>query len=300
MFYACPYCDKPPVKARSSLKKHLSRDHADKIHEWKASNFLTKQILKDEVKLRELKKKYLEKKRLNGGDKYLELCRVVSEETTSNSVTSAGEGSQDSVNGVIDNNNTLKRSVGLINSDIDKCTTKKPCKKLVPIATTVNNQKMLQPQQTPRKYIANAVLATENLGFKKQQKYFNSGTVIADVQLHQQTYYSNLNAVPQNNNKPEDQEIIDNLFFEKLIGDNLLDPLHGGEYHGGDDDHSINSVNYIQETFQNSFDKIQEKLDAELEVDNEQLKWEDTLKSDDSTDEMSGKLLGIDESVMLI
>lgn len=110
----------------------MSRDHADKIHEWKVSNFLTKQILKDEVKLRELKKKYLEKKRLNGVDKYAELCRVVvSEETTSNSVPSTGEGSQDSVvmhemNGIIDNNNTLKRSnVLMMNGDNKKKILKK-------------------------------------------------------------------------------------------------------------------------------------------------------------------------------
>lgn len=98
--------------------------------------------------------------------------------------------------------------------------------------------------------------------------------------------------------KSDEHEMIDNLFLENL--DNLLDPLHENEYNG-DDDHAMQSVNYIQETFQNSFDKIQEKLDADLEVGHEQLKWEDTLKSDDSSDEiMSNKLLGIDENVMLI
>lgn len=98
--------------------------------------------------------------------------------------------------------------------------------------------------------------------------------------------------------KSDEHEMIDNLFLENL--DNLLDPLNGNEYDGGDD-HAMQSVNYIQETFQNSFDKIQEKLDADLEVGHEQLKWEDTLKSDDSSDEiMSNKLLGIDENVMLI
>lgn len=100
--------------------------------------------------------------------------------------------------------------------------------------------------------------------------------------------------------KSDEHEIIDNL-FDNLINDNLLDPLNSNEYDGEDDDHAMQSVNYIQETFQNSFDKIQEKLDADLEVSNEQLKWEDTLKSDDSSDEiMSDKLLGIDENVMLI
>lgn len=291
VFYACPYCDKPPVKARSSLKKHLSRDHGDKIQEWNVSNFLTKQILKDEEKLRELRKKYLEKKRFSGGDKYAELCRVVSEETTSNSVTSGGGDSLGSMEDLmIDNNNTLKK-VATVNGDaLERRALKKITKKVSII--TANNPRMPYPQQ-PRKYIANAVLATDTVLYNKKQKIMNGGAT-AEVP---QTCYANVSTA--SHNKSEDHEMIDNLFFDKLINENLLDPLNGTEYHG-DDDHSINSVNYIQETFQNSFDKIQEKLDAELEVDNEQLKWEDTLKSDDSTDEMSGKLLGIDESVMLI
>lgn len=298
VFYVCPYCDKPPVKARSSLKKHLSRDHSDKIQEWNVSNFLTKQILKDEEKLRELRKKYLEKKRLNGGDKYAELCRVVSEETTSNSITSGGGDSLDSTEGALDNNNTLKRTGMMMNGgDIERRPMKKAYNSKKSGHMSSYGGKMAYPQQ-PRKYIANAVLAPDHMIYKKQ-KFANGGVALPTEVQH--NYYTNINAAPppHHHRTNEDHEMIDNLFFDKLINDNLLDPLNGGEYHGGDDDHSINSVNYIQETFQNSFDKIQEKLDAEL-VDNDQLKWEDTLKSDDSTDEMSGKLLGIDESVMLI
>lgn len=320
IFYACPYCEKPPVKARSSLKKHLSQVHTDKITEWGTSSFLTKQIVRDEEKLRELRKKYLEKKRLNGSDKYAELCRVVSEETTSNSITSGGgdslDSSMDDLTMTIDNNNSLKRanSVPANGSDTEsKRTVKKVIQRMVSVPLTLDDAARAMPhpphpatqpniQRHHQKYIANAVLASD---YNKRQKFMNG-----NVEMMAQNYYAAAASVPMpaaaghggpsQPKSAEDHEMIDNLFFDKLISENLLDPLNGSDYQGTDDDHSINSVNYIQETFQNSFDKIQEKLDAELEVDSDQLKWADTLKSDDSTDEMSGKLLGIDESVMLI
>lgn len=274
----------------------MSRDHSDKIHEWNVSNFLTKQILKDEEKLCELRKKYFEKKQLYLSD---EQCPMACKETVSYSVASKTTGTLKStveVGAVLEHNNTfnkrVKSQLEVSKSQALKITCNKPKKKV----NLFNDDKLLKSEQQRKK---NVDSCTEHNEHKKQKLFYTRALSNAQTLPQPQTYYKNIVVMPTNN-KDQDQEMVDNIFFEKLIEDHILDPINGNEYHGGDDDHSINSVNYIQETFQNSFDKIQEKLDAELEIDNEQLKWEDTLKSDDSNDEMSGKLLGIDESVMLI
>lgn len=365
IFYTCPYCEKPPLKARSSLKKHFTREHNNQIHEWNTSNFMSKQILRDEDKLKELRKKYFEKKRLRimANDKFLENCKNLHTDETSTSVdtvesldfednlSTLGTSSDaliaqgnnlKQINTAMLNGKRLKKKIIEAKTDCDSKTK----------TTFLNNNNNIQNQMNGNsrdqsmilKATTNSASAANNNNIYyqnssslivsnnkynnsiKKQKLFNGNTWQSGTYIQQQqqfddvdnrdVYYitsSNVNQSSSNStggsssgthsdesviSKSDEHEMIDNLFLENL--DNLLDPLHGNEYDGGED-HAMQSVNYIQETFQNSFDKIQEKLDADLEVGHEQLKWEDTLKSDDSSDEiMSNKLLGIDENVMLI
>lgn len=268
IFYTCPYCDKAPLKARSSLKKHFTREHADRIHEWSTANFLSKQILRDEDKLRELRKKYHDKKRLNG-DKLVEAIhramQHAADESTSNS-TQSGDSFDSLADDLADSNgNTLQNGFNGT-----------PQKRTAPV--TGPTRKTLQ---VVKKFKTKPARNGEPADYQVLHHHNNNNN-------HHHHHHRAVAA--------SQDEMIDNL-FDNLINDNLLDPLNGNEYDAEDD--QMNSVNYIQETFQNSFKEIQEKLDADLEVGSEQLKWEDNLKSDDSTDEiMSGKLL--DENVMLI
>lgn len=365
VFYTCPYCDKPPLKARSSLKKHFTREHNNQIHEWNTSNFMSKQILRDEEKLKELRKKYFEKKRLRimANDKFLENCKNMHTDETSTSVDTVEsldfEDNSATVvstsdafiaqrhnlkhsNMAILNGKRLKKKMTDAKMNCDSKT------KTIILNNNIQNQMNgnggdqstiiltnhpnLPTNNNNIYYQSNSSLTVSNnnnsrYNSVKKQKLYNGNTWESGTYPQQQqkfgdgnnreVYYittSNMNQSSSNStggsrssgthsdesviSKSDEHEMIDNLFLENL--DNLLDPLNENEYDGGDD-HAMQSVNYIQETFQNSFDKIQEKLDADLEVGHEQLKWEDTLKSDDSSDEiMSNKLLGIDENVMLI
>lgn len=363
IFYMCPYCEKPPLKARSSLKKHFTREHNNKIHEWNTSNFMSKQILRDEAKLKELRKKYFEKKRLRimANDKFLENCKNLHTDETSTSFDTvesldsedtfalggascnsfAANAKHDNI--AILNGKRLNMEMADVRTDCDSKTKtiilnnnnikdqingKCHDQSAVILTATTNNSNVTQNNNIY--FQNNGSFIMSNNGYTdsvKKQRSFNGNTWENEAYLPQQQQYgdadnrdvyyitsSNVNQSSSNStggsnssgtnsdesviSKSDEHEMIDNLFLENL--DNLLDPLHENEYDGGED-HAMQSVNYIQETFQNSFDKIQEKLDADLEVGHEQLKWEDTLKSDDSSDEiMSNKLLGIDENVMLI
>lgn len=268
IFYICPYCDKAPLKTRTSMKKHFTHDHNDKSHEWNTSNFLSKQILRDEAKLRELRKKYPEKKRLNGE----KLVEAINRAMHADDATSTSD-SLDSLVEDMDNNNVHNGFNG--SGEIAK----RPSAALM----ALKNAKALKQIK--------GLTAMKKLQHKNSRPKLPPNEYMVNSQQLVAAYHHH------HHQKPHDDHEIENL-FDNLINDNLLDPLNGNEYEGDDDQMQ---TNFIQETFQNSFKEIQEKLDADLECGSEQIKWEDNLKSDDSSDEiMSDKLLDESADLMLI
>uniref|UniRef100_A0A182JAX8 Uncharacterized protein n=1 Tax=Anopheles atroparvus TaxID=41427 RepID=A0A182JAX8_ANOAO len=82
-----------------------------------------------------------------------------------------------------------------------------------------------------------------------------------------------------------------------------LDSLFGNisiDNYEFDDNATIQSFSLIEEKFKTSFDQIQEKLDAELPFDEEQIKWQNNLMANDSSSEIGDKLLTGEENIMLI
>uniref|UniRef100_A0A182SH15 Uncharacterized protein n=1 Tax=Anopheles maculatus TaxID=74869 RepID=A0A182SH15_9DIPT len=73
-----------------------------------------------------------------------------------------------------------------------------------------------------------------------------------------------------------------------------LDSLFGNisiDNYEFDDNATIQSFSLIEEKFKTSFDQIQEKLDAELPFDEEQIKWQNNIMTNDSSNEIGDKLL---------
>ncbi|XP_058055852.1 uncharacterized protein LOC131207258 [Anopheles bellator] len=82
-----------------------------------------------------------------------------------------------------------------------------------------------------------------------------------------------------------------------------LDSLFGNisiDNYEFDDNATIQSFSLIEEKFKTSFDQIQEKLDAELPFDEEQIKWQNNLMANDSSSEIGDKMLTGEENIMLI
>ncbi|XP_063697504.1 uncharacterized protein LOC134828419 [Culicoides brevitarsis] len=245
VFYRCPYCEKPPLKARSSLKKHFSRAHGNYINEWKASNFLSKQILRDDKVIRRLRNKYNEKKRLQ--------------------VTS-----------------------GKLNLKIKK----KKC--ILPIRKTTNEPYSDLNIDKTEANIRNTFSTSTKVPKTKKNndKTFDIMCINSSNIGINSSIISNENVL----SKINEHENIDNLFFENL--NIFLDPLNENTY---TEDVTIQSINYIQENFQNSFDKIQEKLDAELQLSQERdLIWKNSCNFGGLSEEVISKnAYDLDESVML-
>jgi hypothetical protein len=214
LFYFCPFCKRAPVKARSSLRKHLQKDHLEHQETWQVSNFMSTLLRKHEK---------------------------------------------------------VKKS-----SQVSLVTTKKP-------------RKDLKVKKEPRKKIK-----------KKDQMFMmmvdsndQHCEIINDEQLpqgdevgdenhqHQQIILSNIFLDPIT----LDEE--NNLIKYTLSGDDdFMNSGHNGSG-SGNMTHGSSIESYEMSEFSNfksSFDEIQEKLDADLEFNNEEqmIKWSDELNDDDS------------------
>lgn len=82
-----------------------------------------------------------------------------------------------------------------------------------------------------------------------------------------------------------------------------LDSLFGNisiDNYEFDDNATIQSFSLIEEKFKTSFDQIQEKLDAELPFGEEQIKWQNNIMTNDSSNDIGDKLLTGEGNIMLI
>lgn len=216
LFYFCPFCDRAPVKARSSLRKHFAKDHPEHHETWQTSSFLSSLLRKYEK---------------------------------------------------------VKKSVRAIGENLRKCKREKQKKEKRPY------------RKRKRAHPSSILEMNENF----------SNFIHNDEPLPQGS-----SSVDTDENNQHHQIILSNLFLDPIAMDdenNIIKYSLAGEddfimsannagmsTNGMNVNHTCSIENYELSEFSNfksSFDEIQEKLDAELEFNNE-IKWSDELNDDDS------------------
>lgn len=222
LFYFCPFCKRAPVKARSSLRKHFTKDHPEQQETWQVSNFMSTLLRKYE----KVKKSSQE-----------------SHEST-------------------------------------KKPKKEPKVKKEPKKSKKKEQLMMV-ESTDYHHSHNhcEIINDEPL---PQGNHLDDEDGDEEHHQHQQIILSNLFLDPIT----LDEE--NNLIKYTLAGDD--DFIMNGGHNGsgsGNMTHAGSIESYEMSEFSNfksSFDEIQEKLDADLEFNNDQMiKWSDELNDDDSS-----------------
>lgn len=227
LFYFCPFCDRAPVKARSSLRKHFAKDHPEHQETWQTSSFLSsllrkyEKVKKSSQESHESTKKFKKEQQQQQQQKVRKEKRPYRKRQRPNS------------NLIELNENNL--------------------------SSLINNDEPL-PQ-------GNNSLDVDEVDENNHQ--------------HQQIILSNLFLDPIT----LDEE--NNLIKYTLAGDDdfIMNTTHNGSGSGNGMTHAGSIESYEMSEFSNfksSFDEIQEKLDAELEFNNDQIKWSDELNDDDS------------------
>lgn len=221
LFYFCPFCDRAPVKARSSLRKHFAKDHPEHQETWQASSFLSSLLRKYEKVKKSSQESHESTKRSKKEQKVRKEKRPYRKRQRPNP----------NVNELNENN----------------------------LSSLINNDEPL-PQ-------GNNSLDVDEVDENNHQ--------------HQQIILSNLFLDPIT----LDEE--NNLIKYTLAGDDdfIMNATHNGSGSGNGMTHAGSIESYEMSEFSNfksSFDEIQEKLDAELEFNNDQIKWSDELNDDDS------------------
>lgn len=248
LFYFCPFCKRAPVKARSSLRKHFMKDHPENQEIWQTNNFMSKLLKKHE--------KVTPKVKLNA----------------SQSNTNQSESP---------------------NND----STKKPPKNV-----KVKIPKVKKPPKVKKSDLKKAKSILTSV-----EDEDDNGEIINDEPLPQSHDLDDTEEQVQQQHQQQQQIILHNLFLDPITLDeenNLIkytlaaddDFIMNGHNHSTSTD-TVSTINNITHSgsiesyemsefsnFKSSFDEIQEKLDAELEFNNDQMiKWTDELNDDDDT-----------------
>lgn len=213
LFYFCPFCDRAPVKARSSLRKHFAKDHPEHHETWQTSSFLSSLLRKYEK---------------------------------------------------------VKKSIQDTGDNLKKCKREQ------------KEKKEKRPYRKRNRAHASILEMNENFScFINNDEPLPQGSNSLDMDDHNQHH----------------QIILSNLFLDPITMDeenNLIKYTLAGEddfimstnnENMSTNGHNCSIENYELSEFSNfksSFDEIQEKLDAELEFNNDQIKWSDELNDDDS------------------
>ncbi|CAO1411089.1 unnamed protein product [Diamesa serratosioi] len=248
LFYFCPFCKRAPVKARSSLRKHFMKDHPESQEIWQTNNFMSKLLKKHE--------KVTPKVKLNA--------------------------SQSNINQSESPNND---------------STKKPLKNV-----KVKTPKVKKPPKVKKSDLKKAKSMLTSV-----EDEDDNGEIINDEPLPQSHELDDNEEQVQQQHQQQQQIILHNLFLDPITLDeenNLIkytlaaddDFIMNGHNHSTSTD-TVSTINNITHSgsiesyemsefsnFKSSFDEIQEKLDAELEFNNDQMiKWTDELNDDDDT-----------------
>ncbi|XP_053693276.1 uncharacterized protein LOC128741465 [Sabethes cyaneus] len=329
-YYMCPYCDRSPLKAKTSVRKHLNTVHPERAPAKEEMNkFIATLVVKDEKILQELYAKHerkirnkcakLQAKQLQQQQQQAVAVRVIQQEA---SIELTGA--------------TVTPEEMLNSYQSDSCGDEHDATVEGSERRCINNGGSEIRNEEPSSTLKRKPIADEVVGVSitERRNHSTGGDVgkkmrLVDANGHEVRYLSS--SVASNNGalKYMRKKLIGlgegssssssnssghpmhpppggsgthgaaSTADNQMILDNLFDNISIENYEF-DDNTSIQSYNLIEERFKTSFDQIQEKLDAELSFDEEQLKWQNNLMANDSSNEIGDKLLNVEENIMLI
>jgi Zinc finger, C2H2 type len=221
MFYFCPFCKRAPVKARSSLRKHLLKDHSEHQETWQVSNFMSTLLRKYEKVKKSSQKSFASTKKPKKESK-------VKKEPKKK------------------NRKKEKMFIMMADSNDQHC-------------------EIIHDRQLPQ-----GDEAGDENGFHQHQQIILSNIFLDPITLDEEN----------------------NLIKYTLTGDDdFMNSDHNGDGSGMNHAGSIESYEMSEfSNFKSSFDEIQEKLDADLEFNNDEhmIKWNVELNDEDSVTSSPG------------
>lgn len=347
-YYMCPYCDRSPLKAKTSVRKHLNTVHPERAPPKEEMNkFISTLVVKDEKILQELFVKNERKirnkcakqqaKQLLKQQQALQLqqqkqqqrlmensvgvlehqqqsngsvSHVVHEVAHPEEMLTAYQGTQQSQttvggeeqNGYHGVEQIARQDEQRLNGE-DESTLKRRSEEQQVNQAGHGGGRSLGEENKKIKLVEGASVGSE-------LRYIAAATVSGNGALKYlrkrslgvgegSSSTSSSQSMPPPPPGTSTSSGAPTTIDSQIMLDNLFDNISIENYEF-DDNSSIQPYNLIDERFKTSFDQIQEKLDAELSFDEEQLKWQNNLMANDSSNEIGDKLLNVEENIMLI
>ncbi|XP_055635612.1 uncharacterized protein LOC129775219 isoform X2 [Toxorhynchites rutilus septentrionalis] len=327
-YYMCPYCDRSPLKAKTSVRKHLNTVHPERAPPKEEMNkFISTLVVKDEQILRELYAKNERKIRnkcaklqakqlqqqqqiqqqhhqqtlehsLNQQESSLNAQELLNHATTYHSDQHHSQQSGYESIGSVEPGSTNGGGSEILSDD--EVAVKRKSNEAVDAmqrSSSSSSSSGISHSDDPRKKIKLVDASGQEM------RYITATTAAAPAGNGVLKYLRKKtigigeagSSGGATNNNGTHGSTMDN----QMILDNLFDNISIENYEF-DDNTSIQSYNLLDERLTTSFDQIQEKLDADLSFDGEQLKWQNNLMTNDSSNEIGDKLLNVEENIMLI
>ncbi|XP_058825353.1 uncharacterized protein LOC131685561 isoform X2 [Topomyia yanbarensis] len=333
-YYMCPYCDRSPLKAKTSVRKHLNTVHPERAPPKEEMNkFISTLVVKDEEILRELYAKNerkirnkcakLQAKQLQQQQQQqhqqqhqqhvLDNCvTIVEQQSRVMQQETVAEMTRVAPDEMLNSYQNDRRSDRVSESDERKSSTngsheirndeisgskRKPidgintAETLRRISAGEEGKKirLVDAHGQEVRYVTATTVGNGALKYMRKKSIGMGEGSSSSIHAMHPPGSSGGHSNGTHSSTVDNQMILDNLFDTISI-----------ENYEFDDNTSIQSYNLIEERFKTSFDQIQEKLDAELSFDEEQLKWQNNLMTNDSSNEIGDKLLNVEENIMLI
>ncbi|EDS41921.1 predicted protein [Culex quinquefasciatus] len=281
-YYMCPYCDRSPLKAKTSVRKHLNTVHPERAPPKEEMNKFIATLVEEVIGVAYSDEQQSAQQAAAMADSSPQLGGYESEENQGVDCGSSANGPEVRSD---DESNGLKRRVveGSSSGSGGQCGGSKSSEEVKRIRLVdANGQEVRYIAAAGSNGTALKYLRKKSIGVGEGSSSSNGGNP-----MHPPGTAGGGGGGQSTN--IDNQMILDNLF------DNIS--IENYEF---DDNTSIQSYNMIEERFKTSFDQIQEKLDAELSFDEEQLKWQNNLMANDSSNEIGDKLLNVEDNVLLI
>lgn len=337
IYYNCPYCNRQPLKAKSSLRKHLMNNHINEKDEWNEKNFINNLITNNQQFNNLVLKSKMKFTKNNNNNKHNNKnhLMVLHNESTKTSQFSQNSSSSLSFESLSVDFNQNRNNTNLSNSNLTfqnmfleninstnlstcngtthnnnnnninlnlfkHCDSKKQTK-------IIRNNNNVMPK-IKRSKIDNNNLDISNNASNNTNNLNNNTTLINNNSLTLDNFFDD----DVNNIVLYDHQLNTHAIRNPTITTNsghnntLEDIITDGSYS------SIHNYDYVNdEKLKNSFDEIQNKLNSDDYLNNDdnyhhhQINWNELDDDGDDIDDKSdvvntNKLLNIEDNLMLI